>query len=84
MLAASIRAVRKPEDYNHEDLIIISFADGYTAFALRAELAKLQNEYFIDMDDAVVVTKYDKGKVLQTSLTKDKDNELCQVVEGVA
>jgi uncharacterized membrane protein len=30
---------------------------------LRAELAKLQQEYLIEMDDAVVVTKDDKGKV---------------------
>ena len=45
------------------DLIIISFEDEQTAFALRAELAKLQQEYLIEMDDAVVVTKDDKGKV---------------------
>jgi uncharacterized membrane protein len=31
---------------------------------LRAELAKLQKEYLIEMDD-VVVTKNDKGKVLE-------------------
>jgi len=45
------------------DLIIISFEDEQTAFALRAELAKLQQQYLIEMDDAVVVTKDDKGKV---------------------
>ena len=45
------------------DLIIISFEDEQTAFALRAELAKLQKEYLIEMDDAVVVTKNDEGKV---------------------
>jgi len=45
------------------DLVIISFKDEQTAFALRAELAKLQKEYLIEMDDAVVVTKDDKGKV---------------------
>jgi len=45
------------------DLIVISFEDEQTAFALRAELAKLQQEYLIEMDDAVVVTKDDKGKV---------------------
>ena len=45
------------------DLIIISFEDEQTAFALRAELAKLQQEYLIEMDDAVVVTKDDEGKV---------------------
>jgi uncharacterized membrane protein len=45
------------------DLVIISFKDEQTAFALRAELAKLQKEYLIEMEDAVVVTKDDKGKV---------------------
>ena len=45
------------------DLIIISFEDEQMAFALRAELAKLQKEYLIEMDDAVVVTKNDEGKV---------------------
>jgi len=45
------------------DLIVISFEDEQTAFALRAELAKLQQQYLIEMDDAVVVTKDDKGKV---------------------
>ena len=45
------------------DLIVVSFEDEQTAFALRAELAKLQQEYLIEMDDAVVVTKDEKGKV---------------------
>jgi uncharacterized membrane protein len=45
------------------DLIVIAFQDEQTAFALRAELAKMQKEYLIDMEDVVVVTKDDKGKV---------------------
>ena len=45
------------------EVIIISFEDEQTAFALRAEQAKLQKEYLIEMDDAVVVTKNDEGKV---------------------
>jgi uncharacterized membrane protein len=45
------------------DLIVIAFQDEQTAFALRAELAKMQKEYLIDMEDIVVVTKDDKGKV---------------------
>ena len=45
------------------DLIVIAFEDENTAFELRAELAKLQKEYLIEMDDVVVVTKDDKGKV---------------------
>jgi uncharacterized membrane protein len=45
------------------DLVVIAFQDEQTAFALRAELAKMQKEYLIDMEDVVVVTKDDKGKV---------------------
>jgi len=45
------------------NLIVISFEDEHTAFAMRAELGKMQKEYLIEMDDVVVVTKDDKGKV---------------------
>ena len=44
------------------DLVVIAFDDESTAFAMRAELAKMQKEYLIKMDDVVVVTKNDKGK----------------------
>ncbi len=45
------------------DLIVVSFPDEQLAFELRAELAKMQKAYLIDMEDVVVVTKDDKGKV---------------------
>ena len=45
------------------DLVVISFDNEHTAFEMRAELAKLQSEYLIEMEDVVVVTKDDKGKV---------------------
>jgi uncharacterized membrane protein len=45
------------------DLVVISFPDAPTAFSLRAELSKLQKEYLIDMEDVVVVTKDEGGKV---------------------
>ncbi|MCG6940606.1 MAG: DUF1269 domain-containing protein [Thiohalocapsa sp.] len=45
------------------DLVVISFPDEQTAFQLRAELTRLQKEYLIDMEDVVVVTKDEKGKV---------------------
>jgi uncharacterized membrane protein len=44
-------------------LVAIEFKDEHTAFAVRAELAKMQKEYLIDMKDVVVVTKDEKGKV---------------------
>ena len=45
------------------DLVVIGFTEENKAFELRAELAKLQKEYLIDMEDVVVVTKNEKGKV---------------------
>ncbi len=45
------------------DLVVIEFDDEQTAFAMRAELAKMQKEYLIQMEDVVVVTKNEKGKV---------------------
>jgi uncharacterized membrane protein len=45
------------------DLVVTVFDDESTAFEMRAALAKMQKEYLIDIKDAVVVTKDDKGKV---------------------
>ncbi len=45
------------------DLVAVLFNDETTAFEIRAELAKMQKEYLIDMEDAVVVTKDGQGKV---------------------
>ena len=45
------------------DLVVIGFDDETKAFELRAALAEMQKEYLIAMDDVVVVTKNEKGKV---------------------
>jgi uncharacterized membrane protein len=45
------------------DLVAVVFPDESTAFEMRSALAKMQREYLIEMEDAVVVTKDDKGKV---------------------
>ena len=45
------------------DLVVIGFDDEHKAFEMRATLAKLQKEYLIEMEDVVVITKDDKGKV---------------------
>lgn len=53
-------------------LVVIGFKDEVEAFQMRAELAKLQKEYLIDMEDIVVVTKDDQGRIKlhhATSLT---------------
>lgn len=44
-------------------LVVITFPDNQTAFEMRAALAKLQKEYVIEMEDVVVATKDDAGKV---------------------
>ena len=44
-------------------LVVIGFDDESTAFNMRAELVKLQQEYLLKMEDAVVVTKDQKEKV---------------------
>jgi uncharacterized membrane protein len=45
------------------NLVVIGFDDEHKAFELRAELAKLQKEYLLEMEDVVVVTKDDKSEV---------------------
>ena len=82
--------IEKQEDKNNHskrkgnimsELVVIGFDNEHTAFEMRAELAKLQKEYLIEMEDVVVVTKDDKGKVLKTSLTADKEEALRKVLE---
>jgi uncharacterized membrane protein len=43
-------------------LVAVVFDNEYTAFQMRAELAKMHKEYLIDVEDAVVVTRDSKGR----------------------
>ncbi len=45
------------------DLVIVAFADEATAFEARAELVRLQKDYLIEMEDAVVITRDESGHV---------------------
>ena len=45
------------------DLIIVAFPDESTAFEARAGLVRLQKEYLIEMEDAVVITRDNDGNV---------------------
>jgi uncharacterized membrane protein len=45
------------------DLVVVAFPDEATAFALRAELVRLQREYLIEMEDVVIVTREQDGDV---------------------
>lgn len=44
-------------------LVVIVCDDATTAFDMRTALIKMQKDYLIELEDAVVVTKDDKGKV---------------------
>lgn len=53
-------------------LVVISYDDMFKAEEIRLKLWKMQKDYLIDMEDAVVAVKDDKGKVKlhqATSLT---------------
>ena len=45
------------------DLVVVAFPEEKLAFELRTELVKLQKQYLIDIEDVVVVTRDDAGKV---------------------
>jgi uncharacterized membrane protein len=45
------------------NLVAIAFADPTKAFELRKRLVELQNEYLIELEDTVVVTRDDKGSI---------------------
>ena len=44
------------------NLVVIGFENEADAFEMRAALARMQREYLIEMEDAVVVTRDAKGK----------------------
>lgn len=44
-------------------MVAIVFDDESSAFEMRGALVKMQNQFLLDMDDAVVVTRDDKGKI---------------------
>ena len=45
------------------DLIVIEYDDMYRAEEVRIRLQKMQREYLVDLADAVVAVKDEKGKV---------------------
>jgi uncharacterized membrane protein len=44
------------------NLVVVVFDDEVSAFEMRTALMKMQKEYLIEMEDAVVVTRDQKGK----------------------
>ena len=51
------------------DLIVIGYEDKFKAEEVRTQLLKLQKEYLIDLEDAVVAVKDDSGKVKLHQIT---------------
>jgi uncharacterized membrane protein len=49
------------KETNMSSLVAVVFNDETTAFEMRAALAKMQKDYLIEMEDAVVVTKGKDG-----------------------
>ena len=54
-------------------LVVMGYNDRYTAEEVRLKLRKLQREYLIDLEDAVVAVKDTDGKVLKTSLSHEDE-----------
>ncbi|MBL8526689.1 MAG: hypothetical protein JNL68_03295, partial [Burkholderiales bacterium] len=44
-------------------LVVVAYDDKYKAEEIRLMLRKLQQDYLIDLEDAVVAVKDDEGKV---------------------
>ena len=44
-------------------LVVIEYDDQYKAEEMRVKLRRMQKEYLLDLDDAVVAVKDDKGKI---------------------
>lgn len=55
--------IQPKEEKDMADLVAVTFDNETTAFELRAELAKLQKEYLIAMEDVVVVSRDAEEKV---------------------
>lgn len=50
-------------------LVAVVFEDETSAFEMRMALQRMQKEFLIDMEDAAVVTRNDKGKVKLDQVT---------------
>ena len=48
-------------------LVVIEYDDQYKAEETRLKLQKMHKEYLVDLEDAVVAVKDDKGKINWTT-----------------
>jgi uncharacterized membrane protein len=61
-LHRSAAGVAYEEEESMSTLVAVVFNDESTAFEMRAALAKMQKQYLLEMEDAVVVTRDENGK----------------------
>jgi len=45
------------------ELVVIGFNDEFTGEVVRTKLLKMQHDYLVDIEDAVVAVKDKKGKI---------------------
>src|SRR6202046_5892945 len=62
-LAYSQRAFRSEGGTTRSDLIVIGYPDEKTAQNVWEELVKLERDYLVDLDDAAVIRRDQKGKL---------------------
>ena len=58
------------------NLVVIGFDGEQKAEEVRLAMVKMQQDYLIDLEDAVVAVKNQEGKVLKTSLSNDDEAKL--------
>jgi uncharacterized membrane protein len=66
-------------------LVVVGYDEPYQAEEVRLKLRKLQSEYLLDLEDAVVAVKDDKGKVkLHQSVNLSADGAVIGGFWGIA
>ena len=62
-LLAPCRGTLGDQNKQRENLVVVNYDDPYKAEEVRLKLRKLQSEHLLDLEDAVVAVKDEKGKV---------------------
>src|ERR1700675_4548149 len=57
------KRTRRHHKKNMSTLVVVGYDEPYKAEEVRLKLRKLQSEYLLDLEDAVVAVKDEKGKV---------------------
>ena len=57
--------------------VAVAYDDMYTAQEVRLRLLRMQKEYLIDLEDAVVAVRDEKGKVKLHQIHNLRNNSFC-------